>query len=77
MTFTTSELLEMQSARLMSIASRANKVVASNDKSAESIASCESLCEQMESQLLLEQAPGFPTEEVTAALNAARQWIAN
>ena len=77
MSFTTSELLEMQSARLMSIASRANKVVASNDKSAEAIAACESLCEQMESQLLLEQAPGFPTEEVTAALNAARQWIAN
>jgi hypothetical protein len=77
MTFTTSELLEMQSARLMSIASRANKVVASNDKSAESIASCEALCEQMESQLLLEQAPGFPTEEVTTALTAARQWIAN
>jgi hypothetical protein len=77
MTFTTSELLEMQSARLMSIASSANQIVASNDKSAESVASCESMCEQMESQLLLEQAPGFPTEEVTAALNAARQWIAN
>ena len=77
MTFTTSELLEMQSARLMSIASSANQMVASNDKSAESVASCEALCEQMESQLLQEQAPGFRVEEVTAALNAARQWIAN
>ena len=77
MSFTTSELLQMQSARLMSIASIANQIVANNDKSAESIASCEASCEQMESQLLQEQAPGFPTEEVTAALNAARQWIAN
>jgi len=77
MTFTTSELLEMQSARLMSIASSANQMVASNDKSAESIASCKSMCEQMESRLLQEQAPGFRVDEVTAALNAARQWIAN
>ena len=77
MTFTTSELLQMQSARLMSIAASANQIVANNDKSAESVASCELICEQMESRLLQEQAPGFRVDEVTAALNAARQWIAN
>ena len=77
MTFTTSELLEMQSAMLMSIAANANKTIANNDKSAECVASCETMCEQMESKLLQEQAPGFPIEEVTSALNATRQWIAS
>ena len=75
MTLTTSELLEMQSAMLMSIAANANKTIANNDKSAECVASCKTMCEQMEFNLLQEQSPGFPIEEVTSALNATRQWI--